>query len=67
MANNCINGINWSSMRKFASFLFGEIKNHRIVDKHYFIYIDKDVYNNKKELIEMFEDAFMVHIKPDII
>lgn len=54
-------------MRKFASFLFGEIKNHRIVDKHYFIYIDKDVYNSKKELIEMFEDTFMVHIKPDII
>ena len=66
MANNSINGINWSSMRKFASFLFGDIKNHRIVDTtHYIIYINKQVYADKKALVDAFENEFMIYIKPD--
>lgn len=65
--NHCISGVNWASLKKFARFVFGadKILGNRVVDnKHYIIYLDRKKYNSSIELVEAFEDEFLVNIKP---
>ena len=64
--NHCINGVNWSSLRKFAEYTFdGGVKMHKIVDdKYYLIFIDKKAYNENPVEVDKFENFFMVNLKP---
>lgn len=66
--SHCISGVNWASVKKFARFTFGEknVLSNRVVDngKHYIIYLDKKIYWENKSIVDKFEDAFLINLKP---
>ena len=67
MANYYLQGVNWSSLKKFARWAFGEdnIENYKVSKsgKEFFIYISRSYYNENKEAIESFENEFFVNMK----
>lgn len=66
--NYYISGVNWSSLKKFARFYFGEenIENYTVTKdgRHFVIWIQKDFYHKNKEAMDRFEDAFLINLKP---
>jgi hypothetical protein len=58
-------GVNFSTLKKFANFCFNNsVVNTKLMNEHTFvIYIDKSVYDSNKELVDEFENEFVVTIK----
>lgn len=67
MANHSLNGVNWSSLKKFAKFYFGESNyiSDAVKDKgEYFIFLKKEFYESRIEAVNNFEKKFLVNIRP---
>jgi len=64
--NDYISGVNWSTMKKIAKFVFGDenVSFRKTENKRYFIFLEKKRYHDKKELVESFENYWNVDVRP---
>jgi len=64
--NDYISGVNWSTMKKIAKFVFGDqnVSFRKTDNKRYFIFLEKKIYHDKKELVENFENYWNVDVRP---
>ena len=66
--NYYISGVNWSSLKKFARFIFGKenLINYQVTKdgKQFIIWVEKNFYHENKEAFDKFEDEFLVNMKP---
>jgi hypothetical protein len=65
--NDYICGVNWSTMKKIAKFVFGDsncVSFKKTDNRRYIVFITKKVYYDKKEVVEHFENYWKVSVKP---
>ena len=64
--NDYICGVNWSTMKKIAKFVFGDddVTFKKTNNKIYIVFLEKKKYHDKKELVEHFENYWNVEIRP---
>lgn len=66
--NYYISGVNWSSLKKFARFIFGKenLITYQVTKdgKQFIIWVEKNFYRENKEAFDKFEDEFLVNMKP---